>query len=402
MERTRFLRVAAGLLEKLRQDRSVRSALFVFVLTRVVIFIIFVLATHVTVLAPDRMFGRDAQDISISMKKTSIARRLRPLALRGDSGWYLTIARNGYERREFDATGEHNWAFFPLFPLLWSMAAKLTGGFLLTGIALANALFLLALVFLHKTSLAFGGDAAAADRAVFYVAAFPLSYFFSMPFTESLFLLLTVGAFYAAKRGSWWAAGAVGALATATRLTGILLLPALMLLYWQEHRGQRPRTDALGLLLIPVGLLCFMLFLFSITGNALAFKDVLAAWGRHPVFPLLPLIKYLARPLEISVGWDFRFLNFAAAALALTCGVMLARRRKWALAFFTLASMIMPLSTSSLQSQARYAMVIFPLYFVLAQAGRAPQIDQVIRTVFLSLLALMAMMYAAMVTLSFS
>ena len=114
-----------------------------------------------------------------------------------------------------------------------------------------------------------------------------------MPFTESLFLLLTVGCFYAAKREWWWTAGIIGALASATRVTGILLLPALVLLYWQTYRTLRPRTNFLPLLLIPTGLLSFMYFLYFITGNPLAFKDIAAVWGRHPKFFLLPLLDYL-------------------------------------------------------------------------------------------------------------
>ena len=42
-----------------------------------------------------------------------------------DASWYATIAEHGYDAGPFDASAQHNWAFFPLHPLLWRAAASL-------------------------------------------------------------------------------------------------------------------------------------------------------------------------------------------------------------------------------------------------------------------------------------
>jgi hypothetical protein len=268
----------------------------------------------------------------------------------------------------------------------------------LTGVLLSTLLLLPALFLLHRTALAFGLDAAAADRTVFYVAAFPVSYFFSLPLTESLFLLLTVGSFYAAKRERWWIAGLLGALASATRITGVLLLPALALVYWETYRTLKPRLNFLPLLLIPTGLLSFMLFLYRTTGNAFAFRDItVEAWGRRPQFFLRTLFSYFSHMLSIAEPWNFRLLNFLAASAALACGVVLLKRRRWSLACYALASTLVALSNSLLHSQARYAMVVFPAFMVVAAAARTPRADQLIRTVFLILLTLMTVLYSMQV-----
>src|SRR5438132_6128881 len=149
------------------RDRSVRSAIFSFILTRIFIFVIFIFVTHVSVVFPDKVFGRDPQDVRIQIDTPSIAEGLRPLAERAGA-WYLDIAVNGYEHKPFTAVHQHNWAFLPLFPFLWWLAAKITGGYLLTGIAIANLFFFLALLLLHKTVLAFAYDEGVADRMVFY------------------------------------------------------------------------------------------------------------------------------------------------------------------------------------------------------------------------------------------
>jgi hypothetical protein len=65
-------------------------------------------------------------------------------------------------------------------------------------------------------------------------------------------------------------------------------------------------------------------------------------------------------------------------------------------------AVLVALSSALLQSQARYAMVVFPVYITLAIAGRQPKIDQVIRTVFLVLFALMSALFAAHFTLALS
>ena len=379
---------------------AVRSALFAFALTRLIVLIIFIFATNFEIPIPPQA-ADDYKNPNIVIHKDSMRPRLAHLAGYGDGGWYMGIARNGYERRPFESTEQHNWAFFPLFPLLLGAVSKLTGGMPLTGMVFSSLLFLAALVVLYKTTLSFGYDDGVADRAVFYLAAFPTSYFFSLPMTESLFLLLTVSSFYAARRDAWWAAGLLGALASATRVTGVVLLPVLALVYWQQHR-KRLRVDVLKLLLIPLGLLAFMYYLDVITGDALAFRRVLGSWGRQSGFFLRPLLEYLKHPQDISLSWDFRLLNFSVSVLALVCGVVLAKRREWALSLYTLAGIVIPLSSQLLQSHARYVMVVFPVFIVLAAWGRDARLDQTIRAAFLVLLGLMSALFAAHFSIAMS
>jgi hypothetical protein len=387
-------------LSRVLHDRSVREALFAFVLSRTIVLIIFVLV-GVMKTAPDAYPGH--LDTYISVSNAPIARLLRQEVLTADVNWYIGIAEHGYEQGPFNADVPRNWAFFPLFPLSLRLASYVTGEFVLTGMLLSHLFFLLALFCLHRVCLLFGLSDADADRALFYLAVFPTSYFFSLPLPESLFLMLTVGSFYFAKRERWWLAGLCGAFASATRTTGILLFPVLALLYWQRYRPLRPwRKDVLALLLIPGGLLSFMIYLRVTTGNALAFKGAMAAWGRKTGLVVGPLFDYLSHPGEVAAHWDFRFLNFAAAIIVLVCGIVLMRRRQYVLAVYTLASVLVALSSALLQSQARYAMVVFPVFMVLASWGRRAKVDQLIRAMFLVLFGLMAAMFAAHFTLVLS
>ena len=390
-------KISIPALRQILSDSSVRSSLFAFLLTRSIVLITFVLASHLTI--QEAGTPNQPKEPYIVLTPASIIESLKPLALTNDAGWYFTIVQGGYERQPFDIQRQHNWAFFPLHPLLWWAASKITGEAALTGMALSNLFFLLALILLHKTVIQFRYDEAVADRTVFYIAAFPTSYFFSLPWTESFFLCLTVGSFYAATRESWWVAGILGALASATRVSGIFLVPALLILYLQRYRG-RPRPDILSFMLIPSGLAAFICYLYLITGNPLAFKDVLVTWGRLPGFFLWPLLDYLKYPLEVAVPWNFKLLNFTFAIMAVACGCALVKRREWALALYTLASVLVPMSTAILTSIGRYVLVAFPVYLVLAIAGRSPRVDQLIRALFIVLLGLMSALFGANITIA--
>src|SRR5207248_9164658 len=92
--------------------------------------------------------------------------------------------------------------------------------------------FVVALVLLHRlVELELG--ARFARPVLLLVAFWPASFFFSAPYSESLFLAISVGMFYAARTGSWRLAAGLCALATATRPTGLLLLLPLARMAWR-------------------------------------------------------------------------------------------------------------------------------------------------------------------------
>jgi hypothetical protein len=192
---------------------------------------------------------------------------------RWDSVWYLTVAHSGY------GDDPARPAFFPLYPL----ALRVLGSDVILGILLSLACFAVAAVLLHRlTAIELG--AAAAGPAVTVLALFPGSLFFSMVYSEALFLALSVGAVYAARTGRWPLAGALGALATATRSAGLVLLVPLVLLWWAHSR--RPR-DGAWLALVPLGIAAFCLA-FAIAGHdALAPLHAQERWYRSFAGPFV-------------------------------------------------------------------------------------------------------------------
>src|SRR5207253_162613 len=153
---------------------------------------------------------------------------------RWDSVFFVRIAEHGYDHASA--------AFAPLYPGLVSLVGHIFfGHYVLAGIVVSLACTLGAFVLLYAVAeQRLGADGA--RRAVLYLAVFPMALFLQAVYSESLFLLLALGAFVLAERGRFAAAGVTTGLAVLARLAGIALLPALVLVAWR----QRERIRALG------------------------------------------------------------------------------------------------------------------------------------------------------------
>jgi hypothetical protein len=327
---------------------------------------------------------------------------------RWDSAYYRSIATRGYVYGPGDPG---NVAFFPGYPLLLAGAHLLVQRPTLAGILVSNGCFLLALILLYRLCLFEWEDRPASRRALYYLAFFPTSFFFSAVYSESAFLLFILAAFYAARRRWWLAAGIAGALASATRMTGILIYGVLLLEWLRAEKWRRLRSetsarsepvagrDWLGLLALhvaPLGLLAYMLFLQSRFGDPLAFFAAVGTWGRGAInSPLAPLWRDFLAIFRISFRASDPYmwrvgLDVAAGLVAIGLTVPIWRRLGPSYALFTLASVFVPLATGTTMSLSRYVAVVFPIPMLLALWGRRETMDRVILVIFAMLLAILA------------
>ena len=207
-------------------------------------------------------------------------------AARWDSVWYLQIAHSGY----FSPASS---GMFPLYPLLIRIGTLVFRSELLTGLAISLTSMIGALYLLERL-VTIDFDEPTARITVLLIAFFPVSFFFSAVYTESLFLLFTVGALYAARRDHWALAGALGALASATRSAGILLAAPLVIMYLYGPRAssQPPRpgrwwqpryritASVVWLLAVPVGMVAYLAYLGIAHGQPFAPFHAQQVWGR--------------------------------------------------------------------------------------------------------------------------
>jgi hypothetical protein len=114
--------------------------------------------------------------------------------------------------------------------------------------------------------------------AVILLAVWPSSIFFSSFYSESLYLLFVVWSFHYFRRGNLPLSGVTGALVTATRPTGLVLLPAFAAEAIFKQRGVNWRM--LWLLLIGAGVAGYSVFCLIQTGDPLFFSHIQHKWGR--------------------------------------------------------------------------------------------------------------------------
>jgi hypothetical protein len=297
--------------------------------------------------------------------------------VREDALWFLRIATGGYRADDPSA------AFFPLYPLVTRVLSFLTGGHpLLAALLVSNLAFFGALLVLYRLTARTFSDAVA-RRTVVYLAIFPTAFFFLAPYSESLFLLLSVAAFWFAREDRWWLAAVAGILAALTRSVGIVLAPALLVLAFtgSADPGDAPAharrssiaTRVAASCAVAVGPVLYLAWWQLAHGDAMAPFDAQANWGRVAAFPLTTLW----RAASLALGIDpVRGGNGYWIIDALVVGVIVAATvagwRRLPLAYLTYAalSLLLPLAypypSRPLLSMPRFVAVVFPAFWVIA------------------------------------
>ncbi|MGH7608633.1 MAG: mannosyltransferase family protein [Candidatus Dormibacteria bacterium] len=198
-----------------------------------------------------------------------------------DSHWYLLLGRQGYPSHLAP-----QWAYFPLYPglimALVHLGVPALGAALLISL-LSTAALAFCLVRLTEVEL----GARAGAWLPWMLLLSPFGFFFAAAYSEALFFALAAASLLCARRGRFTWAGALGGLAAATRITGVLLLVPLLLEALQQ-RGWDPRRLSwaqAGIALVPLGLLGFAVFArlraqswLAFTHAESAFFGLRAAW----------------------------------------------------------------------------------------------------------------------------
>lgn len=311
---------------------------------------------------------------------------------RWDAQHYLAIASGGYQGNET--------AFFPLYPFLIHVLGGLIGDHLTAALVISNLAFLVALGYFYALVRLEYGDDLVAYHAIFYIAIFPTAIFFSAVYTESLFLALTVASVYYARHGNYVTSGVFGALASMTRVEG--MLTAIPLAYeawqgWRERRGTALTRGLIGVALVPTGLLAYMAYLYALVGDPLFFLRVQHNWNRHLAPPWVSVANTLheiAKQPLASSGSVNHMIELAFTLAFVVLAVVAFRRLRPSYSWYLAASLLVPMSTASLMSMPRFVLVAFPAFMLMAMWGRNPVVNSAIVALSLPLLGLFTVLFA--------
>lgn len=316
--------------------------------------------------------------------------------IRYDSGWYLSIAQDGYS---FATDRQSPVAFFPAYPLLVRGLAPLVGSAALAGHLLTVACGL-------GSALLFASwvRARLAKRARWTAVALLLLYpyavfLYGAVYGDALFLLCVVGAFAFVERRWYAAAGLIGAVATAGRPVGVAIVAGLLVRVLEQQALDRAAAAAPGpgpdelarprrpvalsqlgrvvptlqarqwlVLLSLGGIAGWCWYLWRTFGDPFAFLTAEATWSQAAGPKTWSKWAFFGAILKDPM--EIRFVLGAQALVSLGAVLLLRqvwRRFGWGYLAYCLVVLGIPLvGTKDFLGCGRYVMAAFP---VLAAAG---------------------------------
>lgn len=282
-----------------------------------------------------------------------------------DSGWYQHIADHGYS---YTPGQQGPVAFFPAYPLLMRGLAVVVGDVFVAGILVTLASGIGATVLFWRW-LQERLERPAAWTALLLFVLFPYAFFlFGAVYADALFVVAVLGAFTLVERDRPWLAGLAGAVATAARPIGAVLVVALVVRVLE--RGGRPSWRSAGVLVSGLGIGAFCLYLWVRFGDPLAFSTVQEAWDQEAgpqtwlklqffedvvdIDSPLPWLSYMAHPVLTVIG------------LVLLPGVF----RRFGKGYGVFCALLIGLSalgTKNFFGMSRYVLAAFPCFAVAGE-----------------------------------
>jgi hypothetical protein len=367
-----FLR---GWTNRVKSDPAFRYAVVVFLVMRVVISLWMALVLAVTrpPTTPDDIL-RPYQ--GVEPITGGLAELFVGVWQRFDTLWYLRIATRGYSVAASDIH------FPPLYPLLVKVLGTiLLNNYLVAAVAISNIAYVLALTYLYKLTAEMFSTRTA-RRSALYLSVFPTSFFLIAPYSESLFLLFAVAAFYYLARKRWLLVGFLGFLAVLTRLPGLALFPPLLYEYLRQrdHRIRAFWRDLAGLLLIPFGAAFYLGLRYVIGGTPVLPTSEPKLFAR--LVPPWENLIYAVRTLASASFHQADLFNLVFTLLFVALLILSWRRFPLSYHIYTIGTLILLtirlVETQPLNSMSRYALALFPIFMYLGILGRDPRLHRCI------------------------
>lgn len=334
---------------------GVRDALVVFLAVRLLLFVISIAGVGLLPLPP----GQPTSVVGWSATMPTWGwHALFTATERQDALWFLRLATEGYRIDDGSA------AFFPLYPLAVRAVGLLPGvGPLAAALVVSNAAFLGSLIVMHALTRRELGDEHA-RRSLWLVALFPTACFLLAPYTESLFLLLSLLTFHFARSDRWALAALAGAGAAMTRSVGSVLIGALAVeavRQWR-HEGRAPLPRLAAAAAVAVGPLVYLAWWEVAHGDMWAPLDAQRNWRPDgAAAPWVTVWRAIDHAWRYGTWWAFDLLVVAIAVVGV---VLVARRIRLTYTVYAAGSLLLPLllpfGGRPLVSVPRFMAVVFP------------------------------------------
>lgn len=277
-----------------------------------------------------------------------------------DAMHFASIAGPGYGTTNF----ETNYAFFPGFPAAMRLVSVTGLDLTSSGLIVAFIAGLFAALALARLTQDVGGRP---ELGVLAWAIAPAALFLAAPYSETLFCAFAFWAWVFVRRGAWVWAGAIGFLASVTRVNGLFLGIAMVVAFLVSPHRRWSRLPALAGPFL--GVAAVFAYYYAMTGSWTTWSDSMrVGWGRsglmNPIESYLRMLDW-AYVWELAAPWvvQYRF-EFAWTFLFAMAGIVLLLKRWYGEATFVLVTTA-SLVTTVWGSVPRYALVMFPFWMLL-------------------------------------
>lgn len=292
---------------------------------------------------------------------------------RWDTIHYLEIAENGYRSDALDT------AWPPVYPLLIKLFSLGFLPTLIAGLMVSNIAAIAALILLYLLVTDIWDESIARDT-LFWLSIFPTAFYLVAAYSESLFLLFSLGCLFAFRKNKYLLAACLGSLTVLTRLQGILLILPMA---WEivdaffkrkERHFSKYLHYAIPILFILVSFIGFSLYVHFGLHAEWPWLKFKTDWKQSLGWPWEGIIGNFTSLTFRHITTEFspvsRFYNLILVLIAI---MVLILARKKIPVFFLIYSAGMMLSVLTtidelklLVGSSRYLLVIFPIMIAYA------------------------------------
>ena len=293
-----------------------------------------------------------------------------------DSIHYMNLAQTGFTP-----------SAAPFFPL-WPIIIRVLGANPIT-IKITVGILTFLFIFLFSKLMENLGYGKVRKEAIVAFLAFPVSFMLLAAMTEPLFLVLAVTTFLFAEKRRFLAAAIFAALASATKLFGIVLTLYLFLKIMEGGFSNFKKWWWI-LLISPMGLIIYSLYLHFAFGDFLLLYKSSAGWGRHLGISAIGALFNESRDLIFQLVGPVKplamnLIQFGSILFFLAILVISYKKINKALWIYSFLSVALPLASGTFQGIPRYILPAFPLFMTFG-AYLSKNTGQYYLYIFLSLL----------------
>ncbi|MEO8481439.1 MAG: glycosyltransferase 87 family protein [Acidobacteriota bacterium] len=288
---------------------------------------------------------------------------MRATWLKWDVEYYERIALHGYGYQLDDLKGQAAAGFFPLYPLVVGTLLHVLPflSFFWLGTIVSNLLTITALA-LAVEHLVEGSEQV--RRFLLIMVTSAGSFYLSIPYTESLFLLLVVVVMILTRQKRYVWAAAFAGLAATTRIQGLALLAVPVIACRINNAlplSARFRRVVVMALVFAVPVAIYLWYLADVQGSPEAFIERQAMWDNAWPYPLKSVVGLLIHPRWLS-GWLHGAYWFVYVGLLVRYWKRLALGE----AIFCAAALLISTQQETFHGIYRYVTPMVPLALAIA------------------------------------